>query len=492
MSIILNRLKKSWENDCPEKICSCGNCQENNNEPEFVLKENLSDEEIEEIIEKEYKDKNERTKHFIRRGLKKFGNKFTYHKTDIPDGSKLIDVKVIVTCHSHGDFEIIAYYFVGKLYKGCYECIHGKPLVRGMELDEFEKRLKTSHPQYSIIPGVSEYKTDRTPIKLHCDKHNLDFSSKPTNIYRHDGCPECRKEVRNKIGTEMHKEAEISLINRIEEKFPGGFDFSEVDYKNHRCSLKIKCNTCGEVIERSVLIWNRRLKNREVLCPECEKEPKRLKRMEKFKSKVEERFPGHFDLSNVNFITYHVPATGFKCLRCGKEFDVPYPDNFLTGAGCPHCDFSIGESYIRNWIMNNTESYISYEEHLNIDNSLIVGRHDDWGVEIDFVIHTDDNMTYWIEYNGEQHYNWCEHFHHTKEDFDNQLRRDQNVRNYCSDNNIVLIEIPWKYDKQEKVDEILNDIILNKKLPSDIITFPPINYYRTKKDREEAIKDGRL
>jgi hypothetical protein len=33
MSIILNRLKKSWENDCPEKICSCGNsdcnCQEN-------------------------------------------------------------------------------------------------------------------------------------------------------------------------------------------------------------------------------------------------------------------------------------------------------------------------------------------------------------------------------------------------------------------------------------------------------------------------------
>ena len=53
--IILDRLKKSWENDCPEKICSCGNsdcnCQKNNNEPEFVLKENLSNEEIEKIIE---------------------------------------------------------------------------------------------------------------------------------------------------------------------------------------------------------------------------------------------------------------------------------------------------------------------------------------------------------------------------------------------------------------------------------------------------------
>ena len=33
--IILDRLKKSWENDCPEKICSCGKCQENNkSEPE--------------------------------------------------------------------------------------------------------------------------------------------------------------------------------------------------------------------------------------------------------------------------------------------------------------------------------------------------------------------------------------------------------------------------------------------------------------------------
>lgn len=123
--IILDRLKKSWENDCPEKICSCGNCQgNNNNEPEFMLKENLSDEEIEEIIEREYKDRCKTDKDNIRRALKRFGNKYSYHKTEFRyrrgEQTSRATVKLItVTCAEHGDFTIKR----SEFFKiGCPDC----------------------------------------------------------------------------------------------------------------------------------------------------------------------------------------------------------------------------------------------------------------------------------------------------------------------------------------------------------------------------------
>lgn len=496
-NLMLTRLKNVWdkENECPES-CACEKCRRDD---EFVVRENLTDEEIKEIINSEYSDKKDDRleRIYLRRALKKFGDRYSYHSTkfDTEDREGTRSTKeIIITCKVHGDVTVKKSTFFDI---GCPKCNKkaiiseegGPKRIRNIEM--FEEKLKEVHSQYSIIPEVSKYVNDRTPIELHCNKHNIDFFSKPCNIYKCEGCSECAKDRKLEIANELHKDAEQSLIRRIEEKYPRGFDFSEVDYKNHMCKLRIKCNTCGNIIERSVLIWNRRLKNKEYLCPECNKEPMRLKRMEKFKSKVEEAFPGHFDLSNVNFITYHVPATGFKCLKCGKEFDVPYPDNFLVGAGCPHCDFSIGESLVRNWIENNKQSITEYKEQLNINSSIISGRKDDWGVVIDFYIKV-NNVTYWIEYNGEQHYTWCKHFHHTLDVFENQLKRDQNVRNYCKNNSITLIEIPYTYDKQKEVDLILNDVILNNRSSEEVITSPPIKYYRTKKEREEAEKDGKL
>ena len=497
---ILDRLKKSWENDCPEKICSCGNsdcnCQENNNnEPEFVLKENLSDEEIEEIIETEYKDKDkdETTIRLIRKGLKKYGNRFTYYKFDIPVGSDMARVKATVTCHYHGDFEITASYFVGPYGKGCYECRTGKPRI-DVDLEVFEKNLHEAHPYYSIIPGESVYVNNRTDIKLHCDKHNKDFYARPYNlIWGKCSCPDCVEERLEQRAKNRIDSSGANFLKKIEEKYPGKYDLSEAEYIGFNGKrLTIKCNTCGEVIDKSVSNFENKLHNGECLCPKCRQEEYRLKREANFKARVEERFPNHFDLTNVHYEGRTSLATGFKCLKCGKIFDVRYPGNFIRGAGCPHCDFSIGESYVRNWLANNTaNSFAIREEQLTIDNSEIVGRTDTSDVIIDFSLSIDE-VTYWIEYNGEQHYTWCKHFQETVEEFEGQLRRDQHVRDYCKSNNIILIEIPYTYDKQEKVDSVLVEIILNHKKPEDVITIPSINYYRTKKDREEAIKDGRL
>jgi hypothetical protein len=54
-----------------------------------------------------------------------------------------------------------------------------------------------------------------------------------------------------------------------------------------------------------------------------------------------------------------------------------------------------------------------------------------------------------IEYNGQQHYKSCDIFG-GEEGFEKQQIRDNIKRQYCKDNGIKLIEIPYTYDTKEK------------------------------------------
>lgn len=48
-----------------------------------------------------------------------------------------------------------------------------------------------------------------------------------------------------------------------------------------------------------------------------------------------------------------------------------------------------------------------------------------------------------IEYNGQQHYKYCPHFHKAKKDFYSQVHRDDWKRKKCKELGIILIEIPY-------------------------------------------------
>lgn len=67
--------------------------------------------------------------------------------------------------------------------------------------------------------------------------------------------------------------------------------------------------------------------------------------------------------------------------------------------------------------------------------------------------------------------NGCNFFHNTIEDFNNQLRRDQNVRDYCKENNILLIEIPYTCNTYKKVKEFLDKVILQGIDPNTLIDY---------------------
>ena len=127
----------------------------------------------------------------------------------------------------------------------------------------------------------------------------------------------------------------------------------------------------------------------------------------------------------------------------------------------------VGESYVRSWIYNT----IPNSELIN--KSSVVGKIEGRNTKRvipDFLIKY-NNITFWLERNGKQHYEEIPFFHKAKDSFKNQLKRDNNVRNYCLANNIKYVEIPYTLNTYEKVKEFLDKVILQGIDPNTLIDY---------------------
>ena len=526
MSIILNRLKKSWENDCPEKICSCGKCQENNNEPEFVLKENLSDEEIEEIIEKEYKDKNGYEIKYITLALKKYGNRFSYHNTEFSTRFKptkeeraQLDKDIIVTCYKHGDFTIKR----SKFFKiGCPECIkEGDDLINKTVLKAFmykrfrdtreylvneylkdslslnskslilkadfiklasEERSKDDMKifDFSLLPDVL---TNKTPLNISVKYSNSNATVDriwKTDFYNFIEVKRLPLDIRNLKDTE---EFASVVKSQLEKRHPY-LDFSDFEYKGEDASVVSRCKIHNiEVTYSSVdkLLH----KCSEYVCPECAKEHRKElsnagafahKTTEEFIAEVEKLYgKGRFDYSLVNYVRHNVPVTLIDLDYDSEPFDVT-PNNILRGYGNPYDHMSYGEILVFTSLKK-----IRSENLPNLDiifdkiiSDEIEGRNTN-EVRIDFICRLGLSEI-WIEYNGEQHYNPRYYRCMKKHDlvagntaYNNQLKRDKNVEKYCSDNNIQLLVIPYTYKDIDSVYDVLYKILVEGKDQNEVI-----------------------
>lgn len=91
-------------------------------------------------------------------------------------------------------------------------------------------------------------------------------------------------------------------------------------------------------------------------------------------------------------------------------------------------------------------------------------------IKIDFKFELNSQI-YFIEYNGGQHYSPITFFSSSKEQaeiaFKKQQSRDEFVRQYCKDNNIILIEIDGRKYQFNKIEEFL----INKFKELNIISF---------------------
>lgn len=430
----------------------------------------MSELNIEEIINTRYSDKSNYTKDFIRQAIERYGDIYDYYKTNRVDNNL---TKVIVTCRIHGDFEICPQYFLKSKYcYGCPQCHPGKSTK--LTLKRFSEKLVEVFPYYSLTPN-SKYVNNSTPIELHCNKHDEIFTSRPHNLlWGKCGCQKCNFEKKSEIARE---EGEKQFQEWLNNNFPqytqkssylGSDKVITLHCENHNLDFTTRPNSVY-----------RNFSSGSSPCPECQKELHQKWNREHFVKRVTEIFgKDRYDLSKINYITNISPVSGIICNVCGGEVSPVLPGNFLKrGRGCAcYQSKSRGEVEIGKWLKENnfefTEQY-KVEEDLKV----LSGRTENSRVIIDFRLFI-EGKEYWIECSGEQHYTWIQ-LMHTREEFENQLRRDKNVREYCKTKGITLIEIPiHKIGTGVKLYNILKSIFIDKvevKIP-----IPEISYTRVK------------
>ena len=120
-----------------------------------------------------------------------------------------------------------------------------------------------------------------------------------------------------------------------------------------------------------------------------------------------------------------------KC-DCGNEIDIP-STALTTGnsTSCGHHHQSKGARYIENLLIQNN---IIYEKEKTFQ-----GCQDKGLLRFDFYL---PSYNICIEFDGEQHFNSAKsgYFH---DELKNIQRRDQIKNEYCQNNNIVLIRVPY-------------------------------------------------
>ena len=130
----------------------------------------------------------------------------------------------------------------------------------------------------------------------------------------------------------------------------------------------------------------------------------------------------------------------FRCSNCGDIFNASWSSISTFDKDCPLCVTSHGEEKIKNCLRKSQIVYIpqaTFDDCKNI-----------YKLPFDFYLPENEVC---IEYNGKQHYEAIKWFG-GKKAFNQQVKRDGIKKEYCENNNIELLVIPyWDFDNIEEI-----------------------------------------
>lgn len=139
-----------------------------------------------------------------------------------------------------------------------------------------------------------------------------------------------------------------------------------------------------------------------------------------------------------------------KC-DCGN---ICYKDSYCLNNGKTNscgCLNSKGEALIKNILDKNNICYneqYTFPNLLSINNGLL---------RFDFdIFNKDGSLSHLIEYNGQQHYECSENWWNTQENFNILQQNDKKKIDYCKDNNIKLIIIPYTDYDNITIERLMN------------------------------------
>ena len=228
---LLNRMMSYDKTKNENQECNCDEYVSVENaelENQTVKYPKLSEEEIERIISERYSYKDEKTKNFIRKALRKHGNRYDYSNVVYVR----TDEKVEIICRVEGHESFLQTPHNHLRKQGCLIC-SGK---RKLTLEEFIRRAREVHG-YKYNYDKVKYLNIHTKVIIICPKHG-EFKQIPKDHLNGHGCLKCQHE-------KLAKEQTLTLdefIKRAKEIHGvEKYDYSEVNYINYQTKVIIIC-----------------------------------------------------------------------------------------------------------------------------------------------------------------------------------------------------------------------------------------------------------
>lgn len=263
------------------------------------------------------------------------------------------------------------------------------------------------------------YKSGRDYIDIKCNIHSW-FRLTSEYHLSGRGCPKCVSSKKKKI----------NFIKKCIFKYGLKYEYRFINYIDSRIHVKIKCKKHGIFKIMPEVFLKKNLKTEP--CPLCELE----RRQKLFVIKANRVHNYKYNYSKLNYVN---PFTNIEilCPKHGSFWQSPH--NHLSGNGCKYCSIdqkiSKGEKKIKEYLESRNVLYM--QEYIFKDLKKY---------RFDFYL---PNHNTCIEYDGELHFKSVDFFGGDKT-LENTQQRDSIKNNYCRDNNIKILRIPyWNFKSIE-------------------------------------------
>lgn len=380
---------------------------------------------------------------------------------------------VIVICPIHGEFRIKYTYLIKRDHKNilCPKCnnirkeLTEKDIISDVSI--LVDNLNKNGKNISFLGIYGKFNGSKTKIKLLCNIHNEIGTPEYYSLMKNNSwmCSKCRLELVKKSNTITAEEAQ----RRVFEKFKGdrrGYDYSRVKdtFTGYNNDVTVICPIHGEFrIKFRTLISNKKDSGN---CPKCLLENK-IYGINKSIEIVKLILSNHNlifnqDISFLYFIETEKTWKGIekshirlKCNRHNIEFTTTYKNLRNNIIGCSRCSKILlkSENYCYDLIINS-----NFVDVNDIERNYYIYKVKDLTkisgirkyIKVDFYIKSRKII---IEFDGEQHYRNIGFIQKSYEKFVDQVNRDNCLENYCTENEITLLRIPWI--DRKRIPEIL-------------------------------------
>lgn len=313
---------------------------------------------------------------------------------------------------------------------GCYTC--GRNDTKLTKEDFIEKSI-SMHPSGVYSYHLVNYTHSHSKVDIYCNIHQKTFSMRPFAHLRGQGCPDCGKEKNASNRTITQEE----YVSRCLEKHQGVYGYDRTVYKGSSEKVEIYCKYHNEYFFQ----WpSNHLKG--AGCVKCAHEKSKRDQIWSNEEYIEKAIEAHGDDYGYDQVNYTGAFNKIDIFcKIHQEYFSQVAHRHLQGHGCPTCRESTGEKNVRKCLSSLGITYIR-EYRMPQEKRFLY----------DFFL-PDYNV--YIEFHGEQHFNYTKFFHKSKKEYELRKLHDKIKRQLIEVWGGELIVIHFKFNTEEKVMELL-------------------------------------